>query len=217
MNDYFVQSVTETTQVLSADSRITVAYALVLEMARGSSQGISVCTNLAATGLAKVPASFVIRKELMLCMEPRWGGSFQAMEKVAAGSESMFGVNPRLKILKGMPAYSRAQDASASNDFRRAVSLYTKAIAAGDDYYTFYRDRAYALQRLGRYIESLADLERAQALAPQDSEILTLTAYSLADLGRENEALMKLNTAAQFNVPSSDAERLRQLLDNTAD
>jgi tetratricopeptide (TPR) repeat protein len=216
MNDYFTRGVPEVKEVISRDKRVAEAYVLLIRAAKRS-EGADLVRSIAVEGLAEVPASFAIRRAFITSLEPRWGGSYDAMEKFARDSEARVNENPEIAGLKGFPDYDRAAALTWSDDYADALPLYTRAIAEGGDVDLFYRDRGRALQKLGRSADALADFERADQLGPQNPDTLVAMAYALVYLGRTKEARDKLDIAAQLAEPDEDAQRLRDQLAHTAD
>lgn len=216
MNDWFAQCATEVKEVTSRDKRVAEAYAVLIGAAK-TSAGPELVAKISSEGLAEVPASFAIRRALIISLEPRWGGSYDAMEKFANDSDSMTSANPEIAVLKGFADYMRAATLIWNEDYAGAIPIYTRAIAEGGDYYMFYRGRGSALQHLGRSAAALVDLKRADQLEPQSAETLVLMAYALVYLGRTSEARMELDIAARLAEPDEDAQRLRDQLAHTAD
>ena len=216
MNDYFAQGLTEVKEVLSRNKRVSEAYVLLIRAAK-TSEGPEFVRKITLAGLAEVPASFAIRRAFMTSLEPRWGGSYDAMEKFARDSESRIRENPEIAVLKGFADHNRAVVLTWKDDYAGALPLYTRAISEGGDLDLFYRDRGRALQKLGHSADALVDFERADQLGPQNPDTLVAMAYALVYLGRTKEARDKLNIAAQLAVPDEDAQRLRDQLAHTAD
>lgn len=216
MNDYFAQGLKELKEVLSRNKRVSEAYVLLIKSAK-TSEGPEFVRKITLEGLAEVPASFAIRRAFMTSLEPRWGGSYDAMEKFARDSESRIRENPEIAVLKGFADYNRALVLTWKDDYAGALPLYTRAMAEGGDLDSFYRDRGRALHRLGHYADALVDFERADQLGPQNPDTLVAMAYTLVYLGRTKEARDKLDIAAQLAEPDEDAQRLRDQLAHTAD
>jgi tetratricopeptide (TPR) repeat protein len=216
MNDYFAQGLKELKEVLSRNKRVSEAYVLLIGAAK-TSEGPEFVRKITLEGLAEVPASFAIRRAFMTSLEPRWGGSYDAMEQFAHDSESRIRENPEIAVLKGFADYNRAVVLTWKDDYAGALPLYTRAIAEGGDLDSFYRDRGRALQRLGHNADALVDFERADQLGPQNPDTLVAMAYALVYLGRTKEARDKLDIAAQLAEPDEDAQRLRDQLAHTAD
>ena len=216
MNDYYGKAVKELKVVVSRNKRIAAAYVLLIGAARAS-EGPEFIREITSAGLEEIPASFAIRRAFMTTLEPRWGGSYDAMDQFAHDSAAMIKENPEIAVLKGFADYNKADVLTWSDDYAGAVPLYTRAIAEGGDLDSFYRNRGKALQRLGRTADALLDLERADQLEPQNADTLVETAYALFFLGRTKQARDKLDIADQLAQPDDRALHLRDQLAHDGD
>jgi tetratricopeptide (TPR) repeat protein len=180
------------------------AYATLIDVAGGRGDQAE-CRRAAAKALRVWPASFRIRQQLMDCLEPRWGGSYEEMAQVAREAQIHAGQNPALHALAGFVDADRAFSLSLEKRYAEAVELYDRALAAGE-YWVFYSQRAEALSRLDKHSRALADLNRALELNPQEPTQLTARGWELGHLGRGEEAAADYGLAMEID-PSN--ERLR--------
>jgi tetratricopeptide (TPR) repeat protein len=162
---------------LRIDSTHLAAYTVQLAVAQlygRLGEGRQVLT----TGLRSHPASYVLRERYMNLLEPRWGGSDEAMEMFARNAAEDSARNPRLAALQGAVHDSRAYDAYLKDDYAGAVSEENQAIAFGAEReFLMARGRAYYFAY--DYIRALDDLERALQQRPQHREVLLLHARVL--------------------------------------
>ena len=129
------------------------------------------------------PYSFLAREGHMLNLRPRWGGSYEAMEELAQGADSLVNRNPRLRSLHGFVAYDQADLAIRSKDTPRALELYEQALSFGD-LWRFRLKRGQLYHWIGREEDALADLQHAQVQRPQHAELLDRLASTKYELGR---------------------------------
>jgi tetratricopeptide (TPR) repeat protein len=80
-------------------------------------------------------------------------------------------------------------------DLDRAVRLAETALAEGREHALLLNLRAYRLERDGRYLDALADLNHARALAPRDVPTLNALGLCLAHLDRPAEAVEAFEAA----------------------
>jgi tetratricopeptide (TPR) repeat protein len=206
MNQYLVQCDHDVAAALAIDPAFFLPHVLLIGAARTTGDH-AICGKIASSALAKAPASELIRAAYMRCLEPRWGGSYEAMDKFA--DRSIPSKNPKVTVLKWYSDYDRAYTLLTIQDYANAVPRFTRLIAESGDSPKYYVGRGTALYYLGRYRESLADLQRADQLSPQEPSTLTLMAGSLARLSRYSNALAKLEMAAELFPPDNNARALR--------
>ena len=63
--------------------------------------------RVAKKALELYPKSYLIRHRRLTSLAPRWGGSYDAMERFARESAQFADANPRLRILAGMAPWDR--------------------------------------------------------------------------------------------------------------
>ena len=98
---------------------------------------------------------------MILAMSPRWGGSYDAMDKFANESQARVGQNPMLKYLLGFPALEQAKDLQLEEKWEETIALLNHALEVGGDYPEFYVIRGKSLYQLKKYDEAMADFEAA--------------------------------------------------------
>lgn len=201
----------EATRALEINPRLTEAWVVLMgvAMAEGNQSG---CWRAAEAALAVAPASYRIRRKLLECLLPRWGGSYAAMSTVIQESLSLVQENPRLWALGGFPAWDQGRNLELADRLERAVKSYSKALRYGDDW-QFYAHRGWAYYRQEQFLLALGDLNRALELLPQHPETLIDRAFTLAAMGRYDEALDDVALVRQLN-PSE--ERLARLGERVA-
>jgi TPR repeat protein len=133
-----------------------------------------------AAAEALAPRSITLRVLYMQHLQPRWGGSYQAMEDFARRSAAALGPGPDLDRLKAMIPADRAS-AAERNDFPRAEALYSEAIALADR--ARYRcGRAWVRMKQQRTAEAVADIVAAAKVRQGVSYCHNTAAW----IGREN-------------------------------
>lgn len=207
MNAFFAQGAKEVHAAIALNPRVSEAYQLLVQQQRNN--GPKDCIEVAKDGLREVPASFTIRAQVMTCLQPRWGGSYRAMEQFAIAGQKYAGRNPRLRSLKGLADSDRGESMWNVGNYAAAIASFNRAIAVGGDNGLFYRQRGEALSDARRFDEAIADLRRADQLWPQDPETMEYLAYALSETGDKHGALDKLNLALEVGGPRPYAERLR--------
>jgi uncharacterized protein DUF4034 len=208
MNDYLAAAHKEITATLGLNLKVTEAYALLVEEQRAGAS-LEDCGKATDAGLKEIPASFVIRLQTMICLEPRWGGSYEQMDQFAAEAQTYVHENPRLAALKGFADYDRAELMNDNDKYVPAIIYDTRAIAEGGDHAAFYRGRGEAFMRLNLNNDGLEDMRRADQLWPQNPETLQWLAFGLSNIGKNQEALRELDVAVDIAGPWPYEQQLR--------
>jgi tetratricopeptide (TPR) repeat protein len=136
-----------------------------------------------ALALKQCPGSLQMNIKAVSQMNPRYGGSYEAMRDFAA--KAPVALNPKLTVLRGMASLEKC---TTTADHRVALQHCEKALEAGP-YFDFLYAQAEILRELGKLQEALAALDQAIEARPQKPYVHLQRAYVLHDLGREKEAL----------------------------
>jgi tetratricopeptide (TPR) repeat protein len=193
MNSAFADAVRSTTTALSLRPATVECYAVLINIAmtRGEAERELALTRDA---LKAVPESFRVRRAHMQALLPRWGGSYEEMQKFTHESQAYASKNPKLRWLRGMVAWDQGNVAVRDKNYELAIRRFTEALEAGE-YNQFYTDRADAYNRMKQYDRALADANQALQLYPQAPETLAERARTLVELGRLDEAKRDLALA----------------------
>ncbi|HTQ06081.1 MAG TPA: DUF4034 domain-containing protein [Polyangiaceae bacterium] len=160
-------------QALKLNPHAISAYIDLIEVAHADG---SVRSAL-ARGIAIFPDSFLVRYFGMLGLTPRWGGSYEELERLAAMAAPVAAKNTKLRALAGFPDYARGEDRATAKDYAGAIPFYDRALGSGEIW--LYLDaRGDAKNRLHDYAGAFADLGRARAIRPQNAQ--TDRAFALA-------------------------------------
>ena len=142
-------------------------------------------------------------------LQPRWGGSYGAMERLAAEAQKYAAQNPKLVTLKGFPDVERGRVALSDNDPEGAMRFYDQALQEGGDLFNSgYTSRGLLFLRLGSYDDALRDLDRANHLRPQEPQVLESLAYIYAHFKRPKDTLAMIQEYRTFAEPGPDLVNL---------
>jgi tetratricopeptide (TPR) repeat protein len=145
-------------------------------------------------------------------LEPRWGGSYEEMDRFVAGLAPRIAKYPQLAVLAGAAAEDRGDSASDAGDYEAALRLYNEALDHGD-YWVYRRSRGGALYRLKRYEEALADQEFQLAHGRLPAQALLSIAYTLGELHRYAEAAEAIGLARQLEPTDEEIAGLARWYD----
>lgn len=214
MQQWLDAVIADAREALQRNPKLTEAYRLLIRTAQAHGDQRA-CVRFAELGLAVAPASLRVRSALAQCLLPRWGGSYDAVSALAREAQTHVRENPALASLLGYVDWDRGCLARNETRYDEAVALFTRALAAGEDF-QFYDDRADTYLRQKRYTDALADLARALALAPEASGILVTRAWILVALERYQDALGDVRLASEIDPTSVALARFRQQQGETA-
>jgi tetratricopeptide (TPR) repeat protein len=192
-------------KALSINPRIMPAYTALIYIAKLSGdRELAERTIQQATKVD--PATFYPRAYLSNMYEPRWGGSFEAMDRIAAEAMPLVDQNPRLTDLKVTALAARGLSFHWSHDYAAALREFDKGLAEGPD--KFYLDLAqYAAGEANDNVRAVELLSQIVRFSPDDMGPRRTRAYYLAKLGRDDWAASDLDIALAANP--HDAKTMR--------
>ena len=203
------QATMEADSARSLDPTLMNAYLPAINAAKMESDSVAM-EDASKRALGKFPLSFEIRRTLIIAMAPRWGGSYDAMDKFANESQVRVAQNPTLKYLLGFPAMEQAQDLQLDEKWEPTIALLNHAIEVGGDWAEFYVVRGQALYELKRYDDALADFQCANDLMPDDAENLEMLALTAHLLNKPNDALGFSNRYLKLGESDKDIADVRE-------
>jgi tetratricopeptide (TPR) repeat protein len=207
------EGVKEAIAAIKLNPKVSIAYASIIEASKASSDTNTMKSAYAA-GLKSVPLSLSIRVAVMNALEPRWGGSYEAMSKFATDAQKYAAQNPRLVSLEGFADEDEGEIAASNGDRKGAVLLYNEALAKGGDFAKAYESRAWAYFYLRRYDDALEDLDRSDRLRPQSTSTLELMGYVYFNLNRPKDTLKAIDEYRKFAQPGPDLVELERRAQN---
>jgi tetratricopeptide (TPR) repeat protein len=163
MERYFSQAESDARTALKLRPDSMAPYRVLASMAKahGSAAIVAVVTE----GLKQFPTSYNLRVHAIFGLQPRWGGSYEAIQAIADAAQAYVDQNPELRSLRGFPDWARGKDAETREDYVSAYELYTKALSFGDEG-EFLSGRNGVARHLHRFAEAFADAMRDEQLEP---------------------------------------------------
>jgi tetratricopeptide (TPR) repeat protein len=139
--------------------------------------------KLIAEGVRACSPCEQVRASYLRFRTPRWGGSYEAMQKFVRLMPVK--ANPRLRALAGYADFDRAELLALDGDYTGSRDAVERALQAGE-YWEYLVKRASLRSHAKRFDEALGDLDRADTLRPMGPEILSERAY----VNRERERFL---------------------------
>ena len=124
-------------KAVASEPRILHAHASLISIAKLNGDD-----ELGARALANAlridPKNFYVRAAYQFMHQPRWGGSIEAMDKIASDAAPWLGKNPRLVNLRALALAHRGFESFANKDVAASLRLYEVGLAEGPIGYDLY-------------------------------------------------------------------------------
>lgn len=190
MVDDFLLAVRDLEASLRIRPRQLYAYVILMEISQTLGDRDR-DARLARKALGFYPGSYLVRHRHMISLTPRWGGSYEAMERFVRETAPHAGRNPRLKILPGFIPWDQGRRAAAAGEYPTATALYEEALSHGENW-NFLYDLADCHYRAKRYDDALGTLDRAMAISPGSADGFGLRSKIRFAQGNLDEAMASL-------------------------
>jgi hypothetical protein len=163
--------------------------------------------QLAARAFAACPGCFQVRVAQQVGLEPRWGGSYEAMAKAAREADPA--LNPRFKLLAGYADIDRALGQWQEKQLTEALKSAEQACALGDNA-DFLQRKADVLRSMNDLPGALQALTRGLELRPHRADLLLARARVYSEQSNKDwqAAYEDLLTAARLDPAEEEIRRL---------
>lgn len=203
------QATMEADSARALDPNLINAYLIAIDAAKMESDPVAM-EEASKRALGKFPLSFQIRRGLIVGMAPRWGGSYDAMDRFANESQAQVSQNPMLKYLLGFPSMEQAKDLQVDEKWEQTIPLLNHAIEVGGDYAAFYITRGKSLYALKKYQDAMADFQCANDLMPDDPQNLEMLSLTSHLLDKPSDALGFANRYLKLGESDKDIADVRE-------
>jgi tetratricopeptide (TPR) repeat protein len=203
------QAMGEADSARALDPNLITPYLVAIDAARLETDPVAM-EEASKRALAKFPLSFQVRRALIIGMAPRWGGSYDAMDKFANESQAQVGQNPMLKYLLGFPLMEQARDLQLDEKWEETIPLLNHAIEVGGDWPEFYVVRGKSFYQMKKYDDALADFQCANDLMPDDPQNLEMLALTAHIMNKPNDALGYANRYLKLGESDKDIADVRE-------
>lgn len=155
------------------------------------------------------PHSYLIRLTGSWAREPRWGGSYSQMEKIADEARVNASVNPKLWLLYGKIPYDQAMRQKKAKNFEKALELLDKALLYGDDWGIHLAKAKIYYYNMKDFDKALAAVEKSLALRPEMKDSCLARSRILFALKDYAAALKDANTAEAIRPGDEEVQKWR--------
>lgn len=156
--------------------------------------------------ISTCPTCFLTRSAALEALEPRWGGSYAAMAKLAAAAPVK--LNAKLRLLPGYIDVDQGNVLWTAGKLDEALIAFDRACALGD-HWAFLLARGKLRSERKEHAKALIDLDRALALRPGSPPVLVERARVHGALRHAEPAGRDLLAALRVRATDTRARWLR--------
>src|SRR6185503_3660887 len=144
-------------------------------------------------GLKVAPQSVSLRLARMTTLEPRWGGSYRAMEALAReAQENLKEPRAAQRLAARIPAY-RANELQRQKKYAEALALYDEAIGLDPRAGYVFCERSWIQSQLGRHAEAYHDAQEGLLKDREASYCAQRMAWA-ASRGTDREDVIRMTS-----------------------
>jgi tetratricopeptide (TPR) repeat protein len=143
------------------------------------------------------PQNSVVRRLYMGFLEPRWGGSTEAMSAFLEVSVKTGLAKAKLPLLEAVIVADQGDGYRHAGNYPAAEAAYRKAIALGGDECLACLSEVLVKEK--KYDEAIVYLTKLIAAKPSDTDAIAQRAWLYIQTGRQGEAVADLKAGAALN------------------
>lgn len=197
MREAQVQARQDIDKALALNPKLTVAYSHLISIyATGGNTQQKFKTLKQA--LAVDPGSYIIRRDMLYYLLPRWGGSYAAIEEFLRDTEQHLTHNPDLVPLMGYLDYAKSWGTYSNNKFKKTIRHTTAALKKGKKSY-YYKKRGAAYYSLKNYKSAIKDYSNAITLNKYNPDLYIWRAKAYQNLQQVDKAFQDFEVAVFLN------------------
>jgi len=184
-------------KALALNPKLTIAYSHLISIysTEGSTQEKFKTLEQA---LSLDPASYIVRRDMLYYLLPRWGGSYEAIAGFLRDTEQHIDRNPDLAPLMGYLDYAKSWDTYSSKNYKKTIEHATAAIKQGEKSY-YYKKRAAAYYSLKNYKQAISDYSSAIRLNKYNPDLYIWRAKAYMKINQSDNALKDFEFAVALN------------------
>lgn len=189
MEGWFNAAKEDLTQAIELSPSLVEAYCYLIEI--DMNEGAKNTETLFNRALTINPASFIAREFYLHSLLPRWGGSYDEMEKVVVASKPFYKEMPQLVVLEGRIPEDLGELATNNKNYALARQYFVDALAKGDFWVTNENfgemlwavdDYQGAIAQFNKVITYKPGYKRAYWMRAQAYKMLSRCSEALADI-----------------------------------
>lgn len=182
MGQYMELAAADLSHALELRPRFVAAYRRLAGILSATGASDREQRGVLLAALEECPQCLLIRSQHLKGLQPRWGGTYGAMENFAAGVRSLLAENPRLRLLQGAADTERCVTLRKNKRYVEAHQACDRALEIGDSIGSLLA-KSRLLSGEDRHQEALVFLDRAVRIAPHDDWVRKRRYWSARKLG----------------------------------
>lgn len=205
MQSYFEKATEDFQASLRLENRPTLTYMHLLNI--GQQAGLKEWNRQLLDEAIRLDTdNFIVRLKYMYTLEPRWGGSVQAMAAFLEECRNAHLPQNELRELEAVVTADQAWAQGQQGDYRGSLQAYQAAIGKTGDNAEILEQQSYAHMKLKEYDKALPYLDRLIALEPNSAWGFASRGVCYMNLGRRDEAIDNYLKAARLGDPWAQNE-----------
>ena len=209
MHRYFSKSEQHLKQALIIHPNLIVAYNTLIGIYNTDGDPESE-NSIIAKSMELFPYSYQIGSTASWAKQPRWGGSYAEMGRLAKAAEDHADANPRLTLLYGFIYYDQGRVLVRNKKYREAKALFEKALTYGDCPSFYYEIARVSFFDLKDYNAALASINKCIELGPPASDNYLIRARIYFQSEVYTASMENLTSAATIDPWDEDVRQWRQ-------
>lgn len=190
----------------------TSAYSYLMDIARTTSSKRA-SQNLLNKALSVNPTSFYIRATHLHTLQPKWGGSLEAMAEFIADTKKYNEQNEELIPLQGYLDYTKANILSSRNQRKAALEYNNFSLRFGE-LSSYLTKRGINYYKLKDYEKALRDFTASLKRWPQNETVLAWRGSVYKKMKMYDEAIQDYNLAIKLSPYDSSNLKFRAYVFN---
>ncbi len=209
MRLFFTKAESNLKHALEINPNLMVAYKTLIGIYNANGDDESE-NAIIARCMELFPYSFLIKSASSWAKEPRWGGSYNEMDKIAKDAEKYSDKNQKVSILYGEKYSDQGKILKKEKQYKKALELYNMALSFGGHPFFYIKRAKLYLYDLKKYDKALEDINRSIELRPVIFENYLMR--SKINLAKSNytDSIADLHTAETIKPGNSDIQEWKK-------
>jgi len=209
MNQFFEKASQYYLQVLKQDPNLILSYHGILSIVK-TMRAPALEKMVTSQAMAVHPESYLFQYQRLFALQPKWGGSLEAIDEAIHDLTPYFAKNPELEQVKAFQAIAIAAEVvrreKGDEGCKSALGYINKAL---EKYQTpqLYDYRGRNHRCLSDYDKAIDDYTRAIALLPSEADYYINRARNYYSVKKYDEAIRDINVALSYDTLNSRALR----------
>ena len=203
MESAFTRSSGDLSASLNLDNKPLLTYAQEMDIASYLGEDERIRTILEAA-IKVDPTNIIVREKYMGTLEPRWGGSVEAMHAFLEESKQAGVSAAHLQSLEGIILEDQAHTEKEAGDYAAAERDYRKAVALGNE--DCLLCFAETLTQVGKFADAIPIYSKFLASNPNDADTLANRSNAYMQTGMAREGIKDLQAAAEAGSAYAQCE-----------